>query len=114
MKRLLLITVSVVFVAVSLSFVACDSEDKKEYDATITWTVGGLQTCSSSKLPTHGDVFLDFTQMIIKIYDDEKDVTEKPEATVLNPIPVPCADLEYTVRKLERGTYWAMASTKTQ
>ena len=107
MKRLSLFAVSVMAITFSAAFWACDSEDKKEYEATITWTVGGEPSCTSTRLDDHGGIFLEFAQMEIIIYEDEADATD-PEATpVAKPI-VPCDPKEYTVRKLKRGTYWVV------
>jgi hypothetical protein len=108
MKRLWLVLASVCAVAASAAFFACDSEDKKEYEATVAWQIAGTPTCSSPGLINQGNAVLQFDEVVVKVYEDKEDVADPAAETVVEPLRAQCAQLEYVVRKLRRGTYWVV------
>ena len=78
----------------------CDSESGKTYDVPVSWNIGGAQTCSQLVGPIGDQVQVDFDDMRISVYEDEE-ATEPLES----PVTATCSDFEYTIPRLERGSY---------
>jgi len=80
----------------------CDSEDKKNYDVTITWNVAGAQgtTCVGSLSGPGVAEQVEFDSVAVTVYSAADD-SEPIQQTV----EVPCTDYEYTIPRLKRGSY---------
>ena len=97
MKCILGISMALCLVA-SLAVVSgCNSEDPKNYNVPISWSLGGSSDCSwmIQGVPTPVD------DVSVTVWENEDD--EEPLADA---VTVPCSDLEYTIPRLKRGTYF--------
>lgn len=94
-RQVLVLAVAGVFAAMSA---ACDSEDNKTYDVTVSWNIGGAQLCSAL---VSADETVDFEDVTITVYENEGD-----EEAFDGPFTVPCESFSYDIPRLDRGTYW--------
>ncbi len=97
MKRILGICMALSFIASVAVVGGCNSEDTKNYDVPISWTLGGNTDCS---WPIQG-VLTPIDDMTVTVLENEDDAEPIDPA-----VTVPCADLEYTIPRLKRGTYF--------
>ena len=97
MKRILGICM-VLCLAASVAVVGgCNSEDTKNYDVPISWSIGGSSDCSWSIDGTQTPV----DDVTVTVWENEDD--EEPYD---GPVTVSCSDLEYEIPRLKRGTYF--------
>ena len=97
MKRILGILMALCFIA-SVSVVGgCNTEDTKNYNVPITWTLGGNTDCfwSIQNVSTPVD------DITVTVWENEGD-----EVPLAGAVTVSCSDLEYTIPRLKRGTYF--------
>ncbi len=97
MKRILGILMALCFIASAAVVGGCNTEDPKNYNVPISWTLGGSSNCSwmIQGVATPVD------DVTVTVWENEDD-----EASFTDPVIVPCADLEYTIPRLKRGTYF--------
>ncbi len=108
MKRLSILMVAAVIVTVSALLFSCDSEEKKTYEVTVTWEIGGIPSCESSPLPADfGGEPLNFDEIAVTVYDDEKDIA-KGKAPIMEGLKTDCSDMEYTIEDIDRGSYFVV------
>ena len=97
MKRILGISMALCLVA-SLAVVSgCNSEDPKNYNVPITWSLGGSSACSWMIQGTQTPV----DDVTVTVWENEGD-----EVPLAPAVTVSCADLEYEIPRLKRGTYF--------
>ncbi len=97
MKRILGILMALCFIA-SVSVVGgCNTEDTKNYNVPISWTLGGNTDCS---WPIQS-VLTPIDDIAVTVWENEGD--EEPLAPV---VTVSCDDLGYEIPRLKRGTYF--------
>jgi hypothetical protein len=97
MKRISGILMALCLIASAAVVGGCNSEDPKNYNVPITWSLGGSSDCSWSiqGVPTPVD------DVSITVWEHEGDEEPLSEA-----VTVPCSDLEYTIPRLKRGAYF--------
>ncbi len=97
MKRILGICMALCFLASVAVVGGCNSEDTKNYDVPISWSLGGSSDCFWNIQDTQTPV----DEVLVTVWENEDD-----EEAIDPPVTVPCADLEYTIPRLKRGTYF--------
>ncbi|HUT77896.1 MAG TPA: hypothetical protein VM285_09435, partial [Polyangia bacterium] len=80
----------------------CDSEDTKTYDVPIAWNIAGGQgaTCVGTLNGPGGSEQVEFDKMAITVYDADDETTPIQQTVEVN-----CADYQYTISRLDRGSY---------
>jgi hypothetical protein len=97
-----LITSVAALVLVAAVVAGCDSEDKKNYNVTITWNVAGGQgtTCVGTLSGPGVAEQVEFDNVAVTVYSAADDTTP-----IQQTVEVPCTDYEYTIPRLKRGNY---------
>jgi hypothetical protein len=96
MTRFAMLTAA--FAAALLAASACDSEDTKTYDVTITWNIAGAETCT---FHLDEDTVLEFDKVQVDVFEEEGDTDP-----IQDPIQADCGDFSLVVPRLSRGTYF--------
>lgn len=80
--------------------IGCDTEDTSTYDVTISWSIGGLDICTTSLPENYGGGTLEFQKVEISIYDHESSPSPLREDIVS------CAIHETVITNLPPGKYF--------
>jgi hypothetical protein len=80
----------------------CDSEDTKTYDVVVTWNVSGGQgdVCAGTLSGPGVSEQVVFDKVAITVYSAADDATPIQQTVEVN-----CADYQYTIPRLDRGSY---------
>ncbi len=97
MKRILGICMALCFIASVAVVGGCNSEDPKNYNVPITWSLGGSSNCSWMIQSVQTPV----DDVTVTVWENEGD-----EVPLAPAVTVSCADLEYEIPRLKRGTYF--------
>ena len=97
MKRILGILMALCFVASVAVVGGCNTEDPKNYNVPITWSLGGSSDCFWMIQGTQTSV----DDVTVTVWENEGD-----EVPLAPAVTVSCADLEYEIPRLKRGTYF--------
>ena len=112
MKINTLLYASLLVSGIATALLGCDDDEGRDYEATVIWQIGDTPTCSSPPISSQNNLMVNFDQIEITVYRNEKDAQNENAEAVQEGIKVSCATGQYEIKNLRRGSYWVVLQAR--